>query len=110
MNTYADLDVIEVVDGGGSYLTILGIKWANDSTAVIKFNNWMMTFENKDLRFIAHMDRNKGSRYIEPVKHEVVRGWDHAYNISKDYIHPTADGELIWNNAICVSFDSEDAL
>ena len=56
------------------------------------------------------MDPNEGRRYIEPVKDEVVRGWDHAYNISKDYIHPTIDGELGWCNASSVPSDSDDAL
>ena len=56
------------------------------------------------------MDPNEGQRYIEPVKDEVFKGWDHAYNISKDYIHPTTDGELGWHNAISASSDSDDAL
>ena len=30
MNIYANFDVIEVVDGGGSYPALLGIGWAND--------------------------------------------------------------------------------
>ena len=37
MNTYAYFDVIEVIDGGGSYPTLSGIRWANDSMAVINF-------------------------------------------------------------------------
>ena len=53
MKTYADLDVIEVVDGGGSYHTLLGIGWANDSMVVINFKKHIMTFENQDIRFIA---------------------------------------------------------
>ena len=61
---------------------------------VIKFKKRMMTFENQDIRVIARMDPSEGRRYIEPVKDEVVKGWDHAYNIFEDYIHPTADGEL----------------
>ena len=44
MNTYPYFDVIEVVDGGCSYLTLLGIGWANDSMVVIKFKKRMMTF------------------------------------------------------------------
>ena len=44
------------------------------------------------------------------MKDEVVRRWDHAYNISKDYIHPTADRELCWCNIIYASSDSKDAL
>ena len=56
------------------------------------------------------MDPNEGRRYIEPVKDEVLRGWDHAYNISEDYIHPNADGELGWSSTSSASFDYDDAL
>ena len=94
MKTYVNFDVIEFVDGGGSYPALLGIGWANNSMAVINFKKQMMTFENQDIRAIAPMDPNEGLIYIEPVKDEVVRGWDHAYNISKNYIHPAANGEL----------------
>ena len=37
MRTHADFDVIEVVEDGGSYPTLLGIGWANDSMVVINF-------------------------------------------------------------------------
>ena len=56
MNTYADFDVIEVVNGGGSYPTLLGIGWANDSMVVINFKKWVMTFKNQNIRVIAPMD------------------------------------------------------
>ena len=46
MKTYADFDVIEVVEGGGSYPILLGIGWTNDSMTVINFKKWVMTFEN----------------------------------------------------------------
>ena len=88
--------------------TIIG--WANDSMEVINLKKRMMTFENQDIRFIAMMDPNEGRRYIEPVKDEVVRGWDHSYNISEYYIHPTTEGEIFWHSIISVSFESEDAL
>ena len=110
MKTYADFDVIEVVDGGGSYTALLEIGWANDSMVVINFKKWMMTFENQDIRVIAPMDSKKRQRYIELVKDEVIKGWDHAYNISEDYIHPTTDGELGWHNTSFASFDFDDAL
>ena len=35
MKMYVYFDVIEVVEDGGSYPTLLGIGWANDSMAVI---------------------------------------------------------------------------
>ena len=53
-----------------------------------------MTFENQDIQVIAPMDPNEGRQYIEPVRDEVVIGWDHVYNIFEDYIHPTTNGEL----------------
>ena len=77
---------------------------------VINFKKRMMTFENQDIIFIAPMDPNEGRRYIEPMKDKFVRGWDHAYNISEDYIHPIFYGEIDWHSAISMSSDFEDAL
>ena len=37
MKMHANFDVIEVIEDGGSYPVLLGIGWANDSMAVIKF-------------------------------------------------------------------------
>ena len=108
--TYADFDVIEVVDGGGSYLAFLGIGWANDILVVINFKKRVMRFENQDIRVIALMDPTEGRRYVEPVRDESIKGWDHAYNISEDYIHPTTDGELDWHNSSSASLDFDDAL
>ena len=110
MKTYVVFDVIEFVYGEGSYHTFLGIEWANDSMEVINFKKHMMTFENQDIRVIVHMDPNEGKRYIEPMKDEVVRGWDHDYNSSIYYIHPTIDGKLGWFNGRYTSSDSDDAL
>ena len=70
----------------------------------------MMSFENRDIWMIALMDPNEGRRYFEPVKEEVVGGWDHAYNISEDYIQPTIDGELGWWSSSSIYSDSDDAL
>ena len=46
MKMYADLNVIEVVEEGGSYTALLGIGWDSDSMEVINFKKWVMTFEN----------------------------------------------------------------
>ena len=56
------------------------------------------------------MDPNEGRQYIEHVKDEVVRGWDHVYNIYEEYIHPSDDEELGWCSASSASSDSNDAL
>ena len=105
-----DFDVIEVVEDGGSYPALLGIGWDNDSMEVINFKKQVMTFENQDVGVIAPMDPQEGCRYIEPVKDEVGRSWDHAYNISEDYIHPTIDGELGWRSDHFAYSNFDDAL
>ena len=110
MKTYADFSMIVVIDGGGSYPALLGVGWDNDNMEVINFKKFVMTFENKDIKFIATMDPNEWKRYIEPVKYEAVKGWDHAYKISEDYVHPTANGGLSWRSAISASSDYDDAL
>ena len=56
------------------------------------------------------MDPQEGYRYIEHLRDEAGRSWDHAYNISEDYIHPTIDGEIVWRSTSSTSSDSEDAL
>ena len=56
------------------------------------------------------MDPNEGRRYIEPVKDEVVRGWDHVYNISEYYIHPTTDREMGWHSISSTFSNFDDAL
>ena len=60
MKTYADFDVIEVVEGGGSYPMFLWIGWENDSMEVINFKKRMMTFENQDIRGITLRDPSEG--------------------------------------------------
>ena len=44
------------------------------------------------------------------MRDEAGRSWDHAYNISEDYIHPTVDGELGWCKNSSVSSDFDDSL
>ena len=38
IKTYADFDVIEFINGEGSYCALLGVVWANNSMAFINFN------------------------------------------------------------------------
>ena len=56
------------------------------------------------------MDPQEGCRYIEPMRDEAGGIWDHTYNISEDYIHPTIDGELGWCSASSASSNSDDAM
>ena len=56
------------------------------------------------------MDPQEGQRYIEPIKEQVERSWDHAYDIFEDYIHPTVNGELRCHSTSSASSNSDDAL
>ena len=56
MRIHANFDIIEVVNGEFSYLSLLGVGWANDTMAVINFKKRMMTFENQNIRVITPMD------------------------------------------------------
>ena len=56
------------------------------------------------------MDPQEGHWYIKIVRDEASRSWDHTYNISEDYIHPTIHGKIRWHNASSTSCDSDDAL
>ena len=60
MNTYVNFNFIEVVDGRGSYPTLLGIGWANVNLAAINFKKRVMNFENHNIRFIYPMVPTKG--------------------------------------------------
>ena len=56
------------------------------------------------------MDPHEGHHYIEAVKDEVGRGWDHAYDIFEDYIDLTIDGKLGWCSTSSASSDYDNAL
>ena len=56
------------------------------------------------------MEPQEGLRYIELVRDKASRSWDHAYNISEDYIHPIVNGELGWHKASFASSNSEDVV
>ena len=96
MRTYTEFDVIDIIGEGISYPALLGIGWASDSLVMINFKKCVMNFKDRDIEFIVPMDPSEGGRYVKPIKEEVVGGWDHAYKISEDYVHPISNRELGW--------------
>ena len=62
MNTYANFDVIEILDEGSLYPALLRIGWDNENLVVINFKKRVMNFENDDIRIIAPMDPREGRR------------------------------------------------
>ena len=70
LKTYADFEVIEIVDDTNLYLSLLGIDWAIDNQTIINFKKMILTFEDAELRVVAPINPLKGQRYVEKVDNE----------------------------------------
>jgi hypothetical protein len=102
MRTFADFEVIKIVDDSCPYPALLGIDWDFNNLTVVDLKKRRMTFKSNGLKVISPLDPNEGHRYTEPIREE-----DHTYeleNIYKlttrqhDYINPTTDGNLSWRS------------
>jgi hypothetical protein len=114
VRTFADFEVIDIVDGSCPYPALLGIDWVFNNSTVVDLKKRKMMFEGDGLRVIAPLDPDEGQRYTEPIREE-----DHAYELEniykltarqQDYINPTADGNLSWQSDSACSSDSEEPL
>jgi hypothetical protein len=112
--TFADFEVIEIVDDNYPYPALLGIDWAFDNSTMVDLKKISMTFEIDGLRVITPLDLDEGPRYTKPIREE-----DHAYEleniyklttIQQDYINPITDGNLSWRSDSACSSDLEEAL
>jgi hypothetical protein len=85
VSTFADFEVIEIVDDSFPYPALLGIDWA---------------FE--------------GPPYTDPIREEDHSyELENIYKLTtrqQDYINPTANGNLNWRSDNACSSDSEEAL
>ena len=81
--TFADFEVINIVDDMNPYPTLLGIDWAIDNHTIINFKKRILSFEDNEMRVVSPVDPLEGQRYVEPVYNE---GWgdylDQIYNIT----------------------------
>ena len=59
VRTFADFEVIEIVDDSFPYLALLGIDWAFNNSNVVDLKKRCMTFEKYSLRVIAPLDPNE---------------------------------------------------
>jgi hypothetical protein len=114
VRTFANFEVIEIVDENFPYPALLGIHWAFDNYTVVDLKKRHMIFERNVLRVIAPLDLDEGPRYTEPIREE-----DHMYELEniykliarqQDYINPTIDGNLRWRSDNACSSDSKEAL
>jgi hypothetical protein len=73
VRTFADFEVIDIVDDSCPYPALLGIDWDFDNFTIIDLKKRGMTFEGDEHRFIAPLDLDEGHRCTEPIREE-----DHA--------------------------------
>jgi hypothetical protein len=60
VRTFADFEVIEIVDDSCPYPALLGIDWAFNNSIVVDLKKICMTFERDGLRVIVPLDPDEG--------------------------------------------------
>jgi hypothetical protein len=63
VRTFADFEVIEIVDDSCPYHALLGIDWDFNNSTVVDLKKRRMAFEGDGLRVIAPLDPDEGRRY-----------------------------------------------
>jgi hypothetical protein len=80
VRTFADFEVIKIVDDNFPYPALLGIDWAFNNSTVVDLKKRCMTFERDGLRVIAPLDPDEVQHYIDPIREEY-----HAYELENIY-------------------------
>jgi hypothetical protein len=76
VRTFADFEVIEIVDDSCPYPALLGIDWDFNNLIVVDLKKIRMTFEGNGLKVISPLDLDEVHRYIEPIREE-----DYTYKL-----------------------------
>jgi hypothetical protein len=70
VRTFADFEVIEIVDDNYPYLALLGIDWFFINSTMVDLKKRRITFEKDGLKVIAPLDPDEVQRYIDPIREE----------------------------------------
>ena len=70
LRTYADFQVINIVDDTNPYPSLLGIDWEIENQTIINFKKMILSFEDSKLRVVTLIDPLEGQRYVELVNSE----------------------------------------
>ena len=112
--TYANFEVIDIVDDTNPYLALLGIDWAIYNQTIINFKKRILSFEDEEMRVVSPIDPFEGKIYVEHVYNGgKVNYIDQIYNVTsmhEDRINPTTDGNLSWKCTSSCTSDSGEAL
>ena len=114
VRTFADFEVIEIVDDSCPYPLLLGIDWAFNNSIFFYLKKRRMTFEGDGLRVIAFLDPDEGQRYTQPIREEdYTYALENIYKLTArqhDYINLTIDANLSWRSESTCSSYSKEAL
>ena len=58
--TFADFEVINIVDDTNPYLALLGIDWAIDNQTIINFKKRILSFKDEEMRVVSPIDPLEG--------------------------------------------------
>ena len=58
--TFADYEVINIVDDTNPYSALLGIDWAIDNQTIINFKKRILSFEDNEMRVVSPIDPLEG--------------------------------------------------
>ena len=56
LRTYADFEVIDIVDDTNPYPVLLGIEWEIDNQTIINFKKMILSFEDSEIRVVVPID------------------------------------------------------
>ena len=87
LRTYANFEVIKIIDDTNPYPILLWIDWCIDNQTIINFKKRILSFEDSKMRMVAPIDPLEGQLNFEPVHSEGRRKYlDQLYNVmsSKD--------------------------
>ena len=60
LRTYAEFEVIDIVDDQNTYPTLLGIYWEIENQTIINFKKRILSFEDSEIRVVAPIDPLEG--------------------------------------------------
>ena len=60
LHTFADFEVINIIDDTNPYPALLGIYWAIDNQTIINFKKRILLFEDDERRVVSHIDPLEG--------------------------------------------------
>ena len=62
LRTFAEFEVINIVNDMNPYLVLLGIDWAIDNHSIINFKKRILSFEDDEKRIVSSIDPLEGQR------------------------------------------------